>query len=372
MDCEVFNKIVLDILFDEGDARQSAEARRHIEQCDRCAKWFGSIQRVRTETSDTLKEAPFGFETELLQAARRFQRSVPLPRRFGRWVSWAGAYAMRPQISMAVLLLLMIGSSLFLIQGRRRGNQVDVVRVTEQGVPDRDGAETSASRGPSLILPTDEASIGNRSRVASVDFGTPASEGGRPKSTTTAPDSPTTDGQAGMLPSAAESSTGSTVSQRGAVSDESSGAAKDAFADAVAMYKSGNYVGAYRAFDAIAQSGGSNAPSASMYAAKSVRASSGCAHALPRFDFVATRYAGTAAGLEARWETAACARITGDLTRARIIYRDLARDESQRERAETELARISNAPSPTPSGSYRNDNSDKSSDHSAKHDKPEE
>jgi hypothetical protein len=129
--------------------------------------------------------------------------------------------------------------------------------------------------------------------------------------------------------------------QRSAGSEPSALPAPDAYAEAMALFKARDFANAYRAFDAIAARGGPNAASAALHAAKAVRASSGCTTALQRFESIMSRFGGTGAGVEAKWEAASCARILGDLTRARIIYRELAAMQGQRERAERELARIS-------------------------------
>ncbi len=345
MDCDQFDQVVMDLVYGEAAESQSAEAKRHVERCERCAAQLTELRSARKGMVLPLVEAPSGFEPRLMDAARKFQREIPWPRRVGRWVSWAGGYAMRPQLAMAALLLLMIGSSLLLIRGRPGGEQVDVVRVTEQGVPEREENEPPISPDPGVLPPsepdTSARAMENHGRATSGEDGkdetmrdatrTRASSAlaladGGADSSVHVP-SPTGD------PAAAQQSN----VQRGGARQPPA----DAYADAMALYRAKDFANAYRAFDSIVMTGGPSAPSAALYAAKAVRASSGCGNALPRFESVASRYGGSGAGTEAKWEAASCARIMGDLTRARIIYRDLSRVDSQRDRAEAELARIS-------------------------------
>jgi hypothetical protein len=63
---------------------------------------------------------------------RRIRAVQPLRQRTSRAVSLLADYAMRPQPTMAALLLLMIGASLFLV--RSRPPERDLVQVTERGV----------------------------------------------------------------------------------------------------------------------------------------------------------------------------------------------------------------------------------------------
>jgi hypothetical protein len=368
MDCELLDKMVMDLLYNEATQQQSIDAKRHVEQCTRCASLLNELRSTRKAVFFPLVEAPTGFEEQLLEEVRRAQREIPLPRRLGRWISWAGAYAMRPQVAMGVLLFVMIGFGLFLFRVRHNNGAVDVVRVTERGVPERDRTETPIAQNPALLMPpaTEEklrtkdghqrdaaSSETNNNGFDGTHSSTRVNRDGKPASSVAAASSTSPVGSNSASSVANESgargegSLDSRIADQSEPSSPSSNASSNAFSDAMALFKAGNYASAYRAFDSIAYAGGANAPSAALYAAKSVRASSGCVHALPRFESVAVRFAGTSAGQEARWETAACARITGDLVRARIIYRDLARIPSQRERAEAELARISSA-SPTP------------------------
>ena len=346
MDCEQFDQVVLDLLYGEADEEQSVEAKRHADACERCATTLADLRRIRKSTSIPLVDPPEGFERKVLEAARHAQSEIPWPRRLGRWVSWVGGYAMKPQLAMAALLLLMIGSSLLLIRGRPGSEQVGVVRVTEQGVPEREGADQVISPDPAQLPPrTGGMPEAHKSKPNGQPRGPARTKSNAPVNTDSLTEPSVNDGATERF---AEGQSASPTGNRSQLNNMQSPAAPasappppDGYAQAMGMYRARDYANAYRAFDIIVLRGGANASSAALYAAKAVRASSGCTNALPRFESVIARFGDSGAGVEAKWEAATCARIVGDYTRARILYRELAQVQSQRERAERELARIS-------------------------------
>ena len=90
----------------------------------------------------------------------------------------------------------------------------------------------------------------------------------------------------------------------------------------MAAYRSRNFAEATRQFDSAARSGDQNA---SLWAAKSVKDSTaGCSAALPRFEAVAQKSAGTWVGHEAQLEAARCQIAAGQLDTARDKLAKLA------------------------------------------------
>jgi hypothetical protein len=123
-------------------------------------------------------------------------------------------------------------------------------------------------------------------------------------------------------------------------SQENAPAPRDGFADALALYESRDYANALRAFDMVAGKGGPNGSNAALYAARSVRATSGCPAATPRLESVVSHYAGTSASEQAKWEAAACYKVLGNYDRARQLYTELAQGAGNKDRAEREMARL--------------------------------
>lgn len=366
MDCEQFDQHVMELLYEEADKSLSAQLQRHVEHCKRCAAQWSELRAVRKMVVLAKYEVPVGVEEEVLELAREYQRRLPWHRRLGRWISWAGAYSMRPQIAMGALLLLMIGSGLILVRTKPGAWQMGVVRVTERGVPERVGAESAQLQDPALLesagLQAIAAANGEHAG-ASRDFYEPGGDGRNDRgvdgqnSANTVND--TDDGQVAVGQGASDGAGGAaaadTVDQGGDATVQGGVQAplevSEQFTQALKMYQDKKYGQAYRAFDRIAMAGGPQAAAAAMYAANSVRISAGCSFALPRFDSVAVRFSGTPQAIEAKWQAASCARIVGDYIRARLIYRELAQNPGLRERAEKELARIPPGPNTFPSRS---------------------
>ncbi|HEY8944244.1 MAG TPA: zf-HC2 domain-containing protein, partial [Polyangiaceae bacterium] len=134
MDCEKFDRVMLDLFYEELDEITSAAARRHTEHCTRCRDISVRLRATREVGALPLVDPPEGLEQRILLAERRVRAELPARQRFGRAISVLAGYAMRPQLAMAALLLLVIGSSLLLLRGRP-GEQQNVL-VTERGVPE--------------------------------------------------------------------------------------------------------------------------------------------------------------------------------------------------------------------------------------------
>jgi len=134
VDAEKFDKVVLDLLYDELDELTRASAIRHTEQSGRAKALYSELRATREVGTLPLLEPPDGLEERIMQAEERARRERPLRQRLGGLVSIAASYAMRPQLGMAAVLLLMVGSSLLLL--RVKPGAPSSVQVTERGVPE--------------------------------------------------------------------------------------------------------------------------------------------------------------------------------------------------------------------------------------------
>ncbi|MEB2311558.1 MAG: hypothetical protein OZ921_03670 [Sorangiineae bacterium] len=321
MDCEKFDRIVLDLLYDELDELTRAAAKRHVEQCARCRAIVAGLRATREVGVLPLDAPPATLAARILEAERQATAVLPLRKRFGRAVSILASYTMRPQLAMAALLLLMIGSSLLLVKTRPGARES--VQVTERGVPE-------SEREPVAIVPlprTDgEDSHGAplEEKRARRERGSAASEEAR--------EPEAEDRQ----PSASAGAARDTI-EPSASPDGAEDAGPGAYEAAMAAYRTGRYAEATRSFDAIAAAGGSEAGSAALYAARSLRNSAGCGAAAARFDDVGSRYRGSAIGDEATWLAADCYRTLGQLERARRNYQLLLANGSYTDRARRAL-----------------------------------
>lgn len=147
MDCEKFDQNLIDALYDELDEVTFAAMKRHMEGCSRCAEAFSRLRATRDVGVLPLDEPSDELEARILAAASSAQRKTSWTRKALRGLAWAGSHAMRPQLAMAALFVLVIGSSLLLLRPKP-ASMPTPVRVTERGVPapdTDDGAPAAAA-----------------------------------------------------------------------------------------------------------------------------------------------------------------------------------------------------------------------------------
>jgi hypothetical protein len=228
MDCEKFDPLLLDELYEELDEVTSAAVKRHVSGCARCGPVLEGMRRTRSLAALPMLEVPDGLEDRILASVKEAEketstaraRVVPLfssraadsasgaeaasqhgaQSRAARALSWAGSWAMRPQTAMAAVFLLMIGTSAFVIRSRHSSEQAAAVSITEQGEPaapapggpdehdSLDSKAAAAAHGPNQPAPVTApppatvAAGGGGSPVASAGsalaFGGPADPNG--------------------------------------------------------------------------------------------------------------------------------------------------------------------------------------------------
>lgn len=135
MDCEKFDQHVIDELYDELDELTHAALKRHVEGCSRCAAILSGLRATRGVGVLPIEEPSDDLEARILDAAFVAQKKAPWPRKVLRGLAWAGSHAMRPQLAMAALFFLVIGSSLLLLRAKPGASGFAPVRVTERGAP---------------------------------------------------------------------------------------------------------------------------------------------------------------------------------------------------------------------------------------------
>jgi hypothetical protein len=343
VDCEKFDRIVLDLLYDELDELTSAAARRHMEHCTRCRGIGSGLRATREVGVLPLVDAPQGLEQRILEAEQRATQLLPFGKRLGRGLSLLAGYAMRPQLSMAALLMLMIGSSLFFL--RAQPGDREHVLVTERGVPESDNESATAvvpKKGGSVEAAPEAARATARSAPRLDDAlvrrdRAPEAKADRPMALPQEPPAP--------APVATAEARGGGLSGLGADDKLPEGNAdissdSDASYDAaMSAYHDGRYSEAQRRFGEIANQAGAHAANAALYEVQALRMVSGCPSAAPRFEDVHTRYPG-AVGSSAAWQAADCYRSLGELSRARQNYDELATDPDYKARASEAIAEL--------------------------------
>lgn len=312
MNSDKFDRIVLDLLYGELDELTTAAAKRHMDQSARAREIFAHFKATRQLSVLPTHDPPPNFEVELMERERRALAELPLHHRIGRIVSMLAGYAMRPQLIMGALLLLMIGSSLMFL--RARPGQHSAMQVTERGAPE---AEVE------LVLPVAPPPESGAPITSGILRALPGAdvEGAPPARQTLALPAPSREAARASSP-------------------EGSAEGLDPFEQALQLYRAGKYAEAQRRFERISRGAGGRAPEAALYAAQAVRNASGCAPAVSRFEAVRLEFPGSASAYEAAWRSAKCQQQLGDVEAARQSYESLLQVSSHAERARAALAAL--------------------------------
>jgi TolA-binding protein len=313
VDCERFDRIVLDYLYDELDELTAAAAKRHVEQCARCRGIVAGLRATREVGALPLVDPPEGLELRILEAERQVRERLPMKQRAGRAVSVLAGYAMRPQLAMAALLLLAIGSGLVFF--RQRPNDRDTVSITERGVAESDPE-------PLSVLPRTRKGDALKAVQAQAPVAAAAPREAAAKSAASPPAS-------------------ASVAADGREGEDS------VYQAALAAYRAGRYREARQQFESVVAQGGADSARAAYYAALSAKGGEGCGSAATLFDQVSQHYPGTSSGYDATWEAAGCYETLGDTERARRSYQALLDEGSYSARARAALAQLDRADGPS-------------------------
>lgn len=327
MDCEKFDRVLMDLLYDELDELTRAAAARHIDHCQRCRGQLGALKTTREAGALALVAAPEGFEQRVLAAELAARQGLPWAQRMGRWWTIATGYAMRPQLAMAALLMLMIGSSLLLL--RPKPGSHASIQVTERGTPRNNVDQVVVPLGEEQSAPNDTPSPPD-GEPAAPPAPEPEAEQKRAQDNSAVP--PHTP------PSPMLTGTGVGTPNEAQMADEAIRKAEDdAFDAAVAAYKNRELDRAQVLFDEIVKSGGRKAAEAELYAALATQQAQGCSAALPRFDSVSAHQVRNERGYQAKWHSATCRLSTGETKRALLDLQSLVDVPQYRSRAQQAL-----------------------------------
>ncbi|HSC87328.1 MAG TPA: hypothetical protein VLC09_08670 [Polyangiaceae bacterium] len=305
MDCERFDKMSLELLYGELDELAAAATRRHLHHCTRCQGVWNRLRVTRDLSDPPLEDPPADLFESIMAAEREAQRRLPLRERFGRGVSILAGYAMRPQLAMAALLLLMVGSSVLFMRSAPNGR-------------DRIGASELGAPAAEVVAEPERARVASNDELATDEAAMPVGAA-----------------RAEAAPSAAGPAADATASQ--------SKPEREGYREAMAAYQEGRYAEAERLFSEVAAAGGEKAAAAALHEAHAARNGSGCQRATALYDQVTSRYAGSTVADEAAWQAASCYQALGQIARARAHYQALASTPAYRARAEQAIASLTPA-----------------------------
>lgn len=328
MDCEKFERVLLDHLYGELDELTRAGASRHADQCRRCKQLWLGLKATREIGALPLEEPRENFEARVMDAERHAQVGLPFAVRMSRKLTIVAGYAMRHELAMAALALLMIGSSLLLLRPRP-GAHATSAPAAQEGAPIPEPEEVVI---PVEEKPTEEQAEAEAVEPAALQHAAlepaAASQTAKHKPELAAPPSATT-AQSTAPPSSEEEL------------DLARARAEDrAYASAMTAFRAADYMGAQQQFDAIVESGGRNAAAAELYAAISAEQGLGCAGAVPRFDSVAAKYPSADLGHMATWHSAVCRTQLGHDRRALLDFQKLLKIPSYAARARKALGLV--------------------------------
>lgn len=302
MDCEKFDTVIMDLLYGELDELSEAAALRHLHHCTRCRDIWGHLRTTRELAEIPLEEPPLDLFESVISAERNATKTLPFRERASRAISVMAEYAMRPQLAMAALLLLMIGSSLIFVRNgpADRGQ----ISVTELGTPTGEGTVRSEAGKEALVFEGDPAAAARAPEAADVE------------ELTARENSPANDNK------------------------NSPGALAETYREAMAAYQEGRYAEAERLFSDVASQGDERAASAALHEGHAARNGSGCQRAAALYDSVAARFEGGTVGDEASWHAATCYRAMGQLKRAVAHYTQLKARPAYASRAQKALVEL--------------------------------
>lgn len=305
MDCERFDRTTMDLLYGELDELTEAAAMRHLHHCTRCRDIWGHFRTTKELAVLPQEAPPDDMFSDIIANAERAQRDLPARERFSRGISVLAGYAMRPQLAMAALLLLMIGSSLIFVRSTPRTGEH--VAVTERGVPFAEMPSATDPQGGPLIFEGDADALARfQLEPEEPDDGAASAKGA------SAPQ-----------PAAKESATRGTYN------------------DAMVAYQEGRYAEAERLFSEAASAGSEQSASAALHEGHAARNGSGCQRAAQLYDSVAAKYPGSTVADEALWHAASCYRAMGQNQRAAAHYEKLTARPAFASRARAALGELS-------------------------------
>ena len=310
LDHHTFHALEIDALYDELDGPRAAEIHAHAASCASCASRFQRLRRARLRGLAALAEPVSNdFESRVMAAV-----DAALAKRAGGPVlvgAGAGAkvipFFSRPSFAVAATLILVLGAAAILGQlsmaksasptaaaapAEQAASSLTPVPTTEQPVA------AAPAAAPVVIPPAIALAANEQSASADGDNANDLAERSRsgaaaapPKAVARRPAMVAANDPAPPPPLA----TSKPIGGASGASDGSIGGAK-------ALYSAGSYREALPKFAALRAS----SPEADLYAARCVLRLSGCSAAIPRFDGVASRNAGSGIGNQARAESDSC------------------------------------------------------------------
>lgn len=182
LDCAECEARILDLLeLDRaGDAQLRGEVRALLERCPDCRDRFRALQRTQREVAAALPvpEPPAHLDARILAAARARAAAVRGEATAGpesggaafweRIVAWVGQFAMRPQVTMATLTLVVIAIGIWYVRPDPAGEVPpagEVVLAPDplgEAAPSASPADPEPPPAPAPDAPEEKAAVADR------------------------------------------------------------------------------------------------------------------------------------------------------------------------------------------------------------------
>ncbi|HJL16239.1 MAG TPA: zf-HC2 domain-containing protein, partial [Sandaracinaceae bacterium LLY-WYZ-13_1] len=181
MDCEACTDRMVELLYEELPDADAKAIRAHLDACETCAEAYDRLSTGQELASMlAFEEPPDAVRATVLEAARAraaelAPEAAPAPAEErhraaeareepaadedrGPWASllhWIGGFAMRPQLAMAMTLVLMVGIGLWYLDAGRRHDPADTHAIVDPAPGDEVGPSASLEPAEPLDLEAD-------------------------------------------------------------------------------------------------------------------------------------------------------------------------------------------------------------------------
>lgn len=129
MDREEFEQEVIGYVFDEPSGEPRDKLVRYLDAHADAREEERRLRATLELTRIPLEEPSPDLEERILVAAALAEQQEPWHRKLVRALAWAGSHAMRPQLAMGALMVMLLGSSLLLLRAKPGAMRV----TSEQG-----------------------------------------------------------------------------------------------------------------------------------------------------------------------------------------------------------------------------------------------
>jgi hypothetical protein len=193
LECDACDALLIDLVERELDDDRSAEVRSHAAGCESCGRALARLEGGRRAARELVRAEPPRLDAVLAAARQKAadaratraaaESAPPTPPRTTNdhadepssfvdiALRWLGGWAIRPQVAMAALLVLMIGIGVYNLPHFRSGGRSDGHDDGALVEPD-----VHAELGPSPLAPAEPLRLDVDPRTQRVALGTEAGD----------------------------------------------------------------------------------------------------------------------------------------------------------------------------------------------------